>query len=52
MNYRDKRKDNQEIALERIQILKKMKFKHPDFADRYENLIDKISKKYKVPKDF
>lgn len=51
MNYIDKRKENQQIARERIEILKKMKFRFPEFAERYDNLIDKISRKYKVPKD-
>lgn len=52
MNYNDKRKENQGIAQERIQILREMKRRFPDFATRYDHLISKLSKKYKVPKDF
>ncbi len=29
-----------------------MKKKYPEFSKRYDELIDKISKKYRIPKDF
>ena len=51
MHYK-KRKENFQIAAERIMILRNMKKKFPEFAKRYDELIDKISKKYRVPKDF
>ena len=52
MSYRHRKHDNQKIAKERIEILKAMKKKYPEFEKRYDELIDKISKKYRVPKDF
>lgn len=55
MKFKQKlRKRNQqiEIAKERIDILSKMIEKEPDFADRYKELIKKISQKYKLEKSF
>jgi RNase P subunit RPR2 len=52
MKYVDKRKDNQKIAKERIEILRKMKAKYPEFAKRYDELIGRIAKKYRIPKEF
>ncbi len=52
MKYVDKRKDNQKIAKERIEILRKMKIRYPEFSKRYDELITKIAKKYRIPKDF
>lgn len=43
-----KREENKRIALERIQILKNMIKKEPDFAERYEQLIKLIEKKYRL----
>jgi len=42
---KDQRK---KIALERIEILKKMIKKKPKFANRYRELIKKIAKKYRI----
>ena len=47
-----KREEQREIAKERIDILKKMIEKEPDFADRYRELIKRISSKYRLGKDF
>ena len=40
------------IAKERIVILRAMKEKFPEFEKRYDELIAKIVKKYRIPKDF
>lgn len=42
------KKQRKKIALERIEILKKMIKKKPAFADRYRELIKKIAKKYRI----
>ena len=47
-----KREENKEIAKERIAILRKMIEEEPDFADRYKELIKRISQKYRLEKDF
>jgi len=52
MSYKHRRHENKKIAMERMEILRKMKKKYPEFAKRYDELIDNISKKYRVPKDF
>ena len=52
MSYKRRRWENQKIAKERIQILIAMKKKYPEFSKRYDELIDKISRKYRVPKHF
>jgi RNase P subunit RPR2 len=36
------------IVLERIEILKEMKKKRPEFRERYETLIKRIAKKYRI----
>ncbi len=36
------------IALERVKILEEMKKKKPEFAERYEELIERIKKKCKL----
>jgi len=46
-------KENREkIALERIEILKEMMEKKPEFSKRYKELIKKISNKYRLNIDF
>ena len=47
-----KRDENRDIAKERIEILKRMINEEPDFADRYKELIKRISQKYRLEKDF
>jgi RNase P subunit RPR2 len=42
------KKERRKIALERIEILKNMIKKKPEFADRYKELIGKIAKKYRI----
>jgi RNase P subunit RPR2 len=37
-----------EIALERIEILKKMIKEKPEFEERYKELIKRIAKKYRL----
>jgi len=49
LQIKDQRK---KIALERIEILKKMIKKKPEFASRYKDLIKKIAKKYRLNIDF
>lgn len=41
-----------QIALERIEILKRMIKEEPEFAERYKYLIDKIIKKCRLQKIF
>lgn len=45
-------KENKKIAEERIEILTNMINEYPEFKDRYNELINKIAKKYKVKKSF
>ena len=52
MSFKRRRYENQKIAKERIEILRAVKKKFPEFKERYEELINKISKKYRIPKDF
>lgn len=52
MSFNRKRAENQKIAKERIEILRDMKKRFPEFSERYEELIRKISKKYRIPQDF
>jgi len=40
------------IAEERIEILKEMIKKKPEFADRYKEIIRKIANKYRLKIDF
>jgi hypothetical protein len=40
--------EERKIALERIKILEEMKKKKPEFAERYDEIIAKIKKKYKI----
>lgn len=47
-----KRNEQVEIAKERVEILKKMIEKEPDFKERYRELIKRISDKYKLEKSF
>jgi len=42
------KEQRKKIALERIEILKKMIKKKPEFANRYRELIKKIAKKYRI----
>ena len=44
-----KRKD---IALERIEILKQMIKKKPEFENRYRQLIKRLAEKYRLKIDF
>ncbi|MBU3904524.1 MAG: hypothetical protein KJ906_00020 [Nanoarchaeota archaeon] len=52
MSFKRRRYENQKIGKERIQILRDMKEKYPEFKERYDELINKISKKYRIPKGF
>jgi len=52
MSFKRRRYENQKIAKERITILRAMKNKFPEFEKRYDELIEKISRKYRIPKDF
>jgi len=49
LQIKDQRK---KIALERIEILKQMMKKKPEFAERYKQLIKKIANKYRIKIDF
>jgi len=40
------------IAEERIEILKSMIKKKPEFKERYEKLIEKLKSRYRLGKDF
>jgi len=40
------------IALERIEILRGMIDKKPEFAERYKKLIKRLEDKYRLGKDF
>ena len=40
------------IAEERIEILKEMIIKKPEFANRYRQLIKRLKQKYRLGKDF
>ncbi len=44
--------ERRKIAEERIEILKKMITKKPEFKRRYEELIAKLTKKYQLKKTF
>jgi RNase P subunit RPR2 len=46
------KEDRKKIALERIEILKGLIEKKPEFAERYKELIKKISNKYRLKIDF
>lgn len=52
MKYSKRRLENKQIAKERVEILKKMKKKYPAFSKRYDELIKRIAKKYRLEKDF
>lgn len=41
-----------EIALERIEILKRMTKERPEFEKRYKQLIKRITQKYRLTADF
>lgn len=46
--FKQLKDERKKIALERIEILKRMKTKRPDFSERYEKLINNIKKKYRL----
>ena len=46
--FKKKREENKKIALERIEILEKMKSKYPEYSKRYEEIIKRIRKKYRL----
>ena len=50
--FKQIKEDRKKIALERIEILKEMMEKKPEFAKRYKELIKKISNKYRLKIDF
>ncbi len=43
-----RRSYERKIALERIEILEKMKKLKPEFSDRYDEIIKKLKKRYKI----
>ena len=50
--FKQIKEDRKKIALERVEILKEMMKKKPEFAKRYKELIKKISNKYRLNIDF
>ena len=46
--FKKRREENKKIALERIEILEKMKSKYPDYSKRYGEIIARIRKKYRL----
>lgn len=50
--FKQIKEDRKKIALERIEILNGMIEKKPEFAERYKELIKKISNKYRLKIDF
>lgn len=46
--FKQLKNERTKIALERIEILKEMKKKRPEFGKRYEILIKRIAKKYRI----
>lgn len=46
--FKQTKDERMKIALERIEILKEMIKKRPEFKDRYETLIKRITKKYRI----
>jgi RNase P subunit RPR2 len=50
--FKQIKENRKEIALERIEILKQMIEKKPEFAERYRELIKKIANKYRLKIDF
>ncbi|MFH0929286.1 MAG: hypothetical protein V1818_02935 [Candidatus Aenigmatarchaeota archaeon] len=46
--FKQMKDERMKIAQERIDILDKMKARRPDFEKRYELLIKRISKKYRL----
>ena len=50
--FRQIKDERKKIALERIEILKGMIDKKPEFAERYKKLIKRLEEKYRLSKDF
>jgi RNase P subunit RPR2 len=50
--FKQIKENRQKIALERIEILKEMIKKKPEFTERYKELIKKIANKYRLKIDF
>jgi RNase P subunit RPR2 len=46
--FRQIKDERVNIVLERIEILKGMMKRKPDFKERYETLIKRIAKKYRI----
>lgn len=50
--FKQMKDERKQIALERIEILKGMIEKKPEFAERYKKLIKRLEEKYRLGKDF
>jgi len=50
--FKQIKENRKNIALERIEILKQMIKKKPEFKERYKKLIKKLKNKYRLQKDF
>ncbi|MEM5778405.1 MAG: hypothetical protein QXK49_02135 [Candidatus Aenigmatarchaeota archaeon] len=50
--FKQIKENRRKIALERIEILKEMIKKKPEFKERYKELIEKLAKKYRLKIDF
>lgn len=50
--FKQIKENRKNIALERIEILKEMIKKKPEFKERYEKLIKKLKSRYRIQKDF
>jgi RNase P subunit RPR2 len=50
--FKQIKEDREKIAVERIEILKEMIKKKPDFSARYKELIRKIANKHRMKIDF
>ena len=50
--FKQMKDERKKIALERIEILKGMIEKKPEFAERYKKLIKRLEEKYRLSKDF
>ena len=46
--FKQIKNERTDIALERIEILKGMMKKRPEFKERYEILIKRLAKKYRI----
>ena len=51
-NFKNMKDQRRKIAQERIEILEAMKVKKPEFANRYNSLIKRLTEKYRLHKDF